>query len=80
MLKVDLYQIHWPYSFMRIDMLMNVLADEIEAGKVRAVGVSNYSDWQMRRHTPCSRTAAFRWHPTRCTTACSIVRPSAMAF
>jgi aryl-alcohol dehydrogenase-like predicted oxidoreductase len=47
--RVDLYQIHWPYSFMRIDMLMNALADQAEAGKVRAVGVSNYSARQMRQ-------------------------------
>jgi aryl-alcohol dehydrogenase-like predicted oxidoreductase len=47
--RVDLYQIHWPYSLMRIDMLMNALADQVEAGKVRAVGVSNYSARQMRR-------------------------------
>jgi aryl-alcohol dehydrogenase-like predicted oxidoreductase len=45
--RVDLYQIHWPYTLMRIDMLMNALADQVEAGKVRAVGVSNYSVRQM---------------------------------
>ena len=49
MSRVDLYQIHWPYSLMRIDMLMNALADQVEAGKVRAVGVSNYSERQMRQ-------------------------------
>jgi aryl-alcohol dehydrogenase-like predicted oxidoreductase len=47
--RVDLYQIHWPYTLMRIDMLMNTLADQVEAGKVRAVGVSNYSARQMRQ-------------------------------
>jgi aryl-alcohol dehydrogenase-like predicted oxidoreductase len=47
--RVDLYQIHWPYTLMRIDMLMNALADQVEAGKVRAVGVSNYSARQMRQ-------------------------------
>jgi aryl-alcohol dehydrogenase-like predicted oxidoreductase len=46
--RVDLYQIHWPYTLMRIDTLMNALADQVEAGKVRAVGVSNYSARQMR--------------------------------
>jgi aryl-alcohol dehydrogenase-like predicted oxidoreductase len=49
MQQVDLYQIHWPYTLLRIDMLMNALADQVEAGKVRAVGVSNYSVRQMRR-------------------------------
>jgi aryl-alcohol dehydrogenase-like predicted oxidoreductase len=47
--RVDLYQVHWPYSLLRIDMLMNALADQMAAGKVRAVGVSNYSARQMRR-------------------------------
>jgi aryl-alcohol dehydrogenase-like predicted oxidoreductase len=47
--RVDLYQIHWPYTLMRIDMLMNALADQVEAGKVRAVGVSNYSARQMQQ-------------------------------
>ncbi len=47
--QVDLYQIHWPYSLMRIDLLMHALADQVEAGTVRAVGVSNYSVRQMRR-------------------------------
>src|SRR5262249_49466275 len=47
--RVDLYQIHWPYSFMRIDMLMNALADQVEVGKVGAVGVSNYAVRQMHQ-------------------------------
>jgi aryl-alcohol dehydrogenase-like predicted oxidoreductase len=46
--RVDLYQIHWPYSLLRIGLLMNALADQVAAGKVRAVGVSNYSARQMR--------------------------------
>jgi aryl-alcohol dehydrogenase-like predicted oxidoreductase len=54
--RVDLYQIHWPYTLMRIDMLMNALADQVEAGKVRAVGVSNYSARQMgQAHAVLSR-------------------------
>jgi aryl-alcohol dehydrogenase-like predicted oxidoreductase len=54
--QVDLYQIHWPYSLMRIDLLMNALADQVEAEKVRAVGVSNYSVQQMRHaHTALAR-------------------------
>lgn len=45
---VDLYQIHWPSPWMSIPALMNRLADAVEAGKARAVGVSNYSERQMR--------------------------------
>jgi aryl-alcohol dehydrogenase-like predicted oxidoreductase len=45
---IDLYQIHYPFRWMSIPVVMNLLADAVEAGKVRAVGVSNYSASQMR--------------------------------
>lgn len=45
---VDLYQIHFPFRWMPIPTLMNLMADAVQAGKVRAVGVSNYSAAQMR--------------------------------
>jgi aryl-alcohol dehydrogenase-like predicted oxidoreductase len=47
--RVDLYQIHWPYTIISLDALMHALADAVEAGKARAVGVSNFSAAQMRR-------------------------------
>src|SRR5205085_2491657 len=46
--SVDLYQIHFPISWMPIPKLMNLMADAVEAGKIKAVGVSNYSAEQMR--------------------------------
>lgn len=45
---IDLYQIHYPSPWMSIPELMNLMADAVEAGKTRAVGVSNYSADQMR--------------------------------
>lgn len=45
---VDLYQVHFPTRWMSIATLMNLMADAVEAGKVRAVGVSNYSAAQLR--------------------------------
>jgi aryl-alcohol dehydrogenase-like predicted oxidoreductase len=45
---VDLYQHHYPSSSAAIPKLMALLADAVEAGKVTAVGVSNYSAEQMR--------------------------------
>jgi aryl-alcohol dehydrogenase-like predicted oxidoreductase len=45
---VDLYQVHYPSRWMSIPRLMNLMADAVEAGEVRAVGVSNYSAAQMR--------------------------------
>ncbi len=46
--RIDLYQIHFPYPRLSIPKLMNHMADAVEAGKIRAVGVSNYSAEQMR--------------------------------
>ncbi|MGZ8755430.1 MAG: aldo/keto reductase [Acidimicrobiia bacterium] len=45
--SIDLYQHHYP-GRVSIPRLMNRMADAVEAGKVRAVGVSNYSAEQMR--------------------------------
>ena len=45
---IDLYQIHYPSPWRSIPRLMNLMADAVEAGKVRAVGVSNYSADQLR--------------------------------
>ncbi len=46
--SVDLYQHHFPYNTAAIPRLMELMADAVRAGKVKAVGVSNYSAEQMR--------------------------------
>ena len=46
--SIDLYQHHFPSSRIDIPKLMGLMADAVEAGKIRAVGVSNYSAAQMR--------------------------------
>lgn len=47
--RVDLYQVHWPFElFLTPEILMDALADEVEQGRIGAVGVSNYSANQMR--------------------------------
>jgi aryl-alcohol dehydrogenase-like predicted oxidoreductase len=49
---IDLYQIHWPSPLLSIPKLMDAMAEAVAAGKIRYVGVSNYSAHQMRRaHT-----------------------------
>lgn len=45
---IDLYQHHFPAPRVSIPILMDRLADAVEAGKIKAVGVSNYSAEQMR--------------------------------
>jgi aryl-alcohol dehydrogenase-like predicted oxidoreductase len=47
--QIDLYQIHWPYTLLKINDLMDAMAEAVKAGKIRAVGVSNYSADQMRK-------------------------------
>ncbi len=47
--RLDLYQVHWPLDFfMGQKALMNALANEVKQGRIRAVGVSNYSASQMQ--------------------------------
>jgi len=45
---IDLYQHHFPSRRVPIPSLMGLMADAVEAGKVRAIGVSNYSAAQLR--------------------------------
>jgi len=45
---VDLYQHHFSSNQVPIPRLMELMADVVEAGNVKAVGVSNYSAEQMR--------------------------------
>lgn len=46
---IDLHQVHQPLSLSSVEAEMDAMADLVEAGKIRAVGVSNYSAKQMRR-------------------------------
>ena len=47
--RIDLYQIHFPSYFVSVGGLMDVLAEAVQTGRVRAVGVSNYSASLMRQ-------------------------------
>ncbi len=47
--SIDLYMVHAPVSLSSIEAQMNAMADLVEAGKIRSVGVSNFSPEQMRR-------------------------------
>ncbi len=49
MSRVDLYQMHWPLPPRSIESWMDGLADAVQAGLTRAVGVSNYDLDQTRR-------------------------------
>ncbi len=47
--RVDLYQMHYPSPLVAIEAWMNAMADAVQAGLTRAVGVSNYNAEQTRR-------------------------------
>ncbi|WP_197984852.1 aldo/keto reductase [Leptolyngbya sp. Cla-17] len=51
--RVALYQVHFPLDFLMSQRtLMNALANEVDQGRIGAIGVSNYSAEQMRQaHT-----------------------------
>src|SRR5271168_277285 len=48
---IDLYQVHWPKPDEEIEDAWGVLADLQKEGKVRWIGVSNFSVDQMERAT-----------------------------
>jgi len=46
--SIDLYQIHFPYTYLNKIALIDMMAKAYNAGKIRAIGVSNYNVTQMR--------------------------------
>ena len=46
---IDLYQVHQPYSFSSPEAEMNAMADLVEQGEIKTVGVSNFDVIRMRR-------------------------------
>lgn len=46
---IDLYQVHWPDPNVPIEETAGALKDLLKAGKIRAIGVSNFSPEQMDR-------------------------------
>jgi aryl-alcohol dehydrogenase-like predicted oxidoreductase len=46
---IDLYMVHQPWGFSPPEAEMDAMADLVNAGKIRSVGVSNFNTEQMRR-------------------------------
>jgi aryl-alcohol dehydrogenase-like predicted oxidoreductase len=46
---IDIYQVHWPDPLVPIEETAAILRDLYEQGKIRAIGVSNYSPDEMAR-------------------------------
>ncbi|KAK2142017.1 hypothetical protein LSH36_1004g00012 [Paralvinella palmiformis] len=58
---IDLYQIHcWDYA-VPIEETMNALNDLVREGKVRYLGASNLTGWQLQRNADLTRERG--WHP-----------------
>jgi aryl-alcohol dehydrogenase-like predicted oxidoreductase len=55
---IDLYQVHWPDPDTRILETAGVLADLRSEGKIRAIGVSNFSPAQMETFRIAARLHA----------------------
>ena len=47
--SIGLYMVHQPWSFSSPEAEMKAMADLVAAGKIRSVGVSNFSADRMRR-------------------------------
>jgi aryl-alcohol dehydrogenase-like predicted oxidoreductase len=58
--SIDLYQIHQPFALAPTAALMRAMADLVAEGRIRTVGVSNYSAAKMRA---AHRTLAARGIP-----------------
>ncbi len=46
---IDIYQVHWPDPLVRIEETAEAMHTLLRQGKIRAIGVSNFSVEQMRR-------------------------------
>ena len=46
---IDLYQLHWPSPRIPIEETMDAMESLVEAGKVKFIGVSNFSVTQMQQ-------------------------------
>lgn len=46
---IDLYQLHWPNYKVPLSETMQALADLVDAGKIRYIGVSNFSVRELQK-------------------------------
>jgi len=46
---IDLYQVHWPDPLVPVEETADIMALLYQQGKIRAIGVSNYSPQEMER-------------------------------
>ena len=61
---IDLYQVHAWDPAAPFEETLSALNDLVRAGKVRFIGASNYSGWQLQKSVDLSR--AHGWEPFVC--------------
>ena len=47
--RIDLYQLHWPNDTIPISETMSAMEELVDAGKIRFIGVSNFSISDLRK-------------------------------
>jgi aryl-alcohol dehydrogenase-like predicted oxidoreductase len=61
---IDLYQVHCWDDVTPLEETLSTLNDLVRSGKVRYIGASNYSGWQLQKAIDISRQMG--WEPFRC--------------
>jgi aryl-alcohol dehydrogenase-like predicted oxidoreductase len=57
---IDIYQVHWPDPLVTIEETAEAMHTLFEQGKIRAIGVSNFSVGQMERFRQVATTVPAR--------------------
>ncbi len=52
---IDLYQLHWPNASVPIEETMGAMEDLVDQGKVRFIGVSNFTLPELKKAQACLR-------------------------
>jgi aryl-alcohol dehydrogenase-like predicted oxidoreductase len=52
---IDIYQVHWPNPFTPIEESAEAMLELLQQGKIRAIGVSNFTRLQMREFRSVTR-------------------------
>jgi aryl-alcohol dehydrogenase-like predicted oxidoreductase len=53
---IDLFQLHFPVAEIPAEEVLRPLGDLVKAGKIRYIGVSNYSSWRHAQTVQIART------------------------
>jgi aryl-alcohol dehydrogenase-like predicted oxidoreductase len=61
---IDLYQVHCWDAFTPLEETLGTLDNLVKSGKVRYLGASNYSGWQLQKAVDLSRHMG--WEPFTC--------------